>query len=212
MFSISLGMIHPLITTGSALEQKQARDQAWSFNSMRGRLVELRHGGASGVLTSAFSLVAQAQLDREPVAWIISGDSFFYPPDVEQNGIDLHALVIVRVHGARNAGRAADHLVRSGAFGLVILDLGMDSFFPTALQTRLVHSATQHQAAVVCLTQDNPSQPQKESLGPLVSLRATAHGHWQGETWTCKIEVGRDKRRGLGWTSKVSCNGPVGLR
>ena len=205
-------MIHPLVTTGRALEKKQEQSHDWSYEVMRGRLVELRQSWVSGVLTSAFSLVLQAQQMREPVAWIIASDSFFYPPDVVENGIDLHALVVVRVHGARHAGRAADHLVRSGAFGLVVLDLGTDSFFPTGLQTRLVHSATQHQAAVVCLTQENPSQPSSESLGPLVSLRAAAHGSWSDAQWTCEIEVGRDKRRGLGWKSKVSCNGPIGLR
>ena len=38
-------------------------------------------------------------------------------------GIDLDALPVVRVPDARAAGRAADHLVRSGGFGLVVIDL-----------------------------------------------------------------------------------------
>lgn len=200
------------VTTGRELEKKQEEAGGWSFENMRGRLVELRQVEASAVLTCAFSLVLEAQQALEPIAWIIAGDSFFYPPDVQENGVDLRALVVVRVHGARNAGRAADHLIRSGAFGLVILDLGADSFFPTALQSRLVHGATQHHAAVICLTEEDPSQPRAESLGPLVSLRAAAHGAWKDGQWECQLEVGRDKRRGLGWKSKEVCRGPVGMR
>jgi len=199
------------VTTGRELEKKQENSDGWVLENMRGRLVELRQAGVPALLTCAFSLVLEAQQALEPVAWIVAGDSLFYPPDVRDNGVDLRALVVVRVHGARNAGRAADHLIRSGAFGLVILDLGTDSFFPVALQSRLVHSATQHQAAVLCLTEENTAEP-RESLGPLVSLRASAHGAWKKGQWECRLEVSRDKRRGLGWNSKEVCRGPVGMR
>lgn len=205
-------MIHPLVTTGRALEQRQSASRGWAFEELQGRLVELRHGAAPAALSGAFSLVLQAQQALEPVAWIVAGDSVFYPPDARARGVDLHALVVVRVHGAQNAGRAADHLVRSGAFGLIVMDLGMDAFFPTALQNRLVHGANQHQTAIVCLTEENPAQPKTESLGPLVSLRATAQGTWNGQRWACRIDVERDKRRGMGWRSEVNGYGPIGMR
>ncbi len=82
--------------------------------------------------------------------------------------MDLAALVVVRTGDARTAGRAADVLLRSGAFGLVVLDLGTNTALPTPLQGRLVQLALKHDAAVLCLTD---KEPDTASLGSLVSLR-----------------------------------------
>ena len=100
----------------------------WSFEQVAGRLVEISGVGATASLTLAFGLVLQAQRQNEPVAWITLDGSLFYPPDAAEGGVDLDALTIVRVPdlpasagqaGARAVARAADQLIRSGAFGLV---------------------------------------------------------------------------------------------
>ena len=70
----------------------------------------------------AASLAWKAQLRGEPVAWILARPSSFFPPDLHAGGIDLEALAVVRVPDAAAAARAADKLLRSGAFGLVLLD------------------------------------------------------------------------------------------
>jgi RecA/RadA recombinase len=41
--------------------------------------------------------------------------------------VDLAALVVVRAESTIKAARAADHLLRSGGFALVILDMVEDS-------------------------------------------------------------------------------------
>ena len=63
----------------------------WSFDEVRGRLVQL---SGSAVLTLAAELVADAQRAGEPVAWV-SVDSDFYPPDLVTFGVDLASLVVV---------------------------------------------------------------------------------------------------------------------
>ena len=133
----------------------------------------------------------------------------FYPPDVADNGVDLAALVVVRVGDATTAARAAERLLHSGAFGLVVLDLGSSAELPMAYQGRLMTLAQAHDAAVVCLT-DKTSET--ASLGSLISLRAEAlRRHGPDGELTVTVRALKDKRRGPGWTHAERHRGPAGL-
>ena len=181
----------------------------WSRSELAGRLVELSSWGGGALLTLAFELVLQAQREAEPVAWI-TGSSTFFPPDAARCGIDLDALPVIRVPDAPSAARAADKLLRSGAFGLVILDLGTQSAIPPPLQTRLLGLASKHDAAVLFLTEKPDDAP---SLGSLVSLRAQAVRSRTGEDkFSCEARAVKDKRRGPGWSHRELRHGPAGLR
>jgi recombination protein RecA len=181
----------------------QTSSDAWSFASVRGRFVELSARGATATLTAAIELVIEAQLQGEPVAWLASWSTAFYPPDVAANGVDLAALVVVRVADAIGAARSAERLLRSGAFGLVILDLA-DGELAMAVQGRLVTLAQTHDAAVVCLTEKSADTA---SLGSLISLRTEAT-RLRDEV---VLRVLKDKRRGPGARMAVKRSGPAGL-
>lgn len=183
----------------------------WSLEQVAGRLVEISGVGATVPLTLAFGLVLEAQWHHEPVAWIARADSSFYPPDAAEGGVDLDALVIVRVPDGRAVVRAADQLMRSGAFGLVVLDLGAEAaHVPTPLQTRLAGLAQTHQTALLCLTEKGHESP---SLGPLVSLRVAAQrARLAEDRFSCELTVLKDKRRGPTWRHREVCRGPIGLR
>jgi hypothetical protein len=183
-----------------------------------GTMVELS-GTAPGKLSTVARLVARAQAEGEPVAWVAlrEGPSF-YPPDFARVGVDLAALVVVRVPASDMAGspsaarpphrvgaapdraaespvaaqpprhavlKAAEVLLRSGAFGLVVVDLsisanndGVPGRFrghPVTVprgelswQTRLSGLLRAHDARLVLLTRSHCDEP---SLGPLVALR-----------------------------------------
>src|SRR5262249_26298009 len=124
-------------------------EQLWGLAALRGRLVELSARGAAGTLTAAIDLVLEAQREAEPVGWIMLAETSFYPPDVAETGVDLAALVVVRALDAVTAARAAERLLRSSAFGLVVLDLGSHTELAMAIQGRLVTLAQTHDAAVV---------------------------------------------------------------
>src|SRR5262245_15935320 len=94
----------------------QSHDPAWSLATLLGRLIELSASVQAAHLTAAFGLVLEAQLRGDRAAWVTLESSSFFPPDVVEGGVDLEALPVVRVPDARLAGRAADHLTRSGAF------------------------------------------------------------------------------------------------
>lgn len=150
-------------------------EAAWGLDALRGRLVELSAHAASATLSVAFELVLEAQRLDEPAAWILisEGESAFFPPDVAAMGVDLEALVVVRVANATVAASAAARLLRGGGFGLAVIDLTGASAaeMTTANQGRLVGLAQTHAAAVVCLTEKAADLP---SLGSLVSLRIEA--------------------------------------
>jgi recombination protein RecA len=188
-----------------------AERERWGLDALRGRLVELSARGATATLTTAIELVLEAQHAAEPVAWVTLGNTTFYPPDVADSGVDLSALAVVRVIDTATAARAAERLLRSGAFGLVILDFGGGGVVevPLAHQGRLVTLAQAHDAAVVCIT-EKPGDA--ASLGSLVSLRAEAlrlrdrdHGY------DVTLRVLKDKRRGPGWSRTIKLRGPAGF-
>jgi recombination protein RecA len=161
----------------------------WRLEVLAGRMVEISGGGAPAVLSAAMGLVLEAQRAGEPVAWIAAGVSTFYPPDAAACGVDLRALAVVlaaedgvgacRGRGPRRrtlgggapALRAAQTLLRSGAFGLVVVDLDGAPMMTLAAQTRLAGLAQTHHTALVFLTRKPESVP---SLGSMVSLRVEA--------------------------------------
>jgi recombination protein RecA len=162
--------------------------------------------------------VLDAHRAGEPAAWIRLPGSSFYPPDVADSGVDLDALIVVRAPDTRRAARAAERLVRSGAFGLVILDLtctgpghrrAADSI-PIGLQGRLIALAQRHDAAVVCVTAKSARDP---SIGSMVSLRAEVRRERaEPGYFRCALRVLKDKRRGPGWTDAEVVRGPTGVR
>jgi recombination protein RecA len=183
----------------------------WGLDALRGRLVELSARGATATLTTAIELVLEAQDAAEPVAWVTLGNATFYPPDAADSGVDLAALVVVRVRDAMSAARAVERLLRSGAFGLVVLDFGGGGAveLPIAHQGRLVTLAQAHDATVVCITEKSSDVP---SLGSLVSLRAEAlRLHAREHDYQVTLRVLKDKRRGPGWSRTIKLRGPAGF-
>ena len=182
----------------------------WTRAALAGRFTELSVREASAALTWAFDLVWDAQREGEPAAWIGDRESAFYPPDVAGNGVDVEALAVVRVAKKWDIPRAAERLARSGAFGLIVLDLGRRAVIPAPLQGRLVQQARRHDIAILCLTE---KVGRASSLGSLISLRAEAGRHRNGgEGFTCALAVSKDKRHGPGWSHQEVRHGPPGLR
>lgn len=189
--------------------QREEVAAEWGLAALRGRLVELSARGASATLTTAFEIVLEAQTAGEPVAWIAPSRGSFYPPDAAESGVDLAALVVVRVADAVTGARAAERLLRSGAFGLIVLDLeGVEQELSMVQQGRLVTLAQAHDAAVVCLTEKTADGA---SVGSLVSLRIEALRTRTQSEHELSLRALKDKRRGPGWERKRKASGPSGL-
>jgi recombination protein RecA len=185
-----------------------AQPSPWNLAAMAGRFIEISTSANAAALTLAFGLVREAQKQDEPVGWVTSTDSFFYPPDAAKGGVDLAALVVIRVRHGAVIPNAGEKLLRSGGFGLVVIDLGTTDI-PTPLQSRLTGLAQHHHTALVCLTEKESGT---FSLGSLVSLRAHAERQWSSANrFTCRLRILKDKRRGPTWSYEEFCRGPAGL-
>jgi recombination protein RecA len=197
-----------MLSSAPELRRDIVQPSPWSLAAIAGRFIEISTSANAASLTLAFGLVREAQKQGEPVGWVTSTGSFFYPPDAAHGGIDLAALVVIRVLHAGVIPTAGEKLLRSGGFGLIVLDLETADI-PVPLQSRLTGLAQHHHAALVCLTE---KESKTFSLGSLVSLRAHAERQRSsGNRFTCRLRILKDKRRGPTWSHEELCCGPAGL-
>ena len=181
----------------------------WTLETFAGRMVEFSANRSGGALTLALGLLREAQLSGEPTAWIARPEGSFYPPDAVVAGVDLAALPVIEPRRPVDAFKAADRLLRSGAFGLIVVDFARGVRMPIAAQTRLAGLAKKHGTALICLTEKEATE---SSLGSLVSLRAQIQRQTvDSGKWRCKARVIKDKQRGPGWEHAESFCGPPGL-
>ncbi len=181
----------------------------WGLAAVAGRLVEIAGAEDSAALTMTARLILDAQKAGEQAVWIAPSESLFFAPDVLESGIDLDALVVVRVPDSAAGARAADKLIRSSSFGLVVLDTGSTPRVPVPLMARLASLAQRNHTALVFLTQPAGMS----SLGSLISLRVRARRQRiAADRFRCWLEVLKDKRRGPTWGHEEVCRGAPGMR
>jgi recombination protein RecA len=191
----------------------------WNLESLAGGITEISGFTPAAGLTAAAHLVREVQERREPAAWIAAGDSLFYAPDLRDWGVDLGALPVARVDGAIAAARAAECMLRSGAFALIVFDLGRvggrtgsfarSAALPTAVQVRLAALCRRHQAALLLLAQKPEGAP---PIASMAILRAEGAVRKTGfDRFTFELQVLKDKRQGGGWSHEEVLRGPDGL-
>ncbi len=194
----------------------------WERTALGGILTELVGGPRSANVSVASLLILQAQTAGEQVAWVATHRDVFFPPDMAAAGVDLAALPVVWAAdgpaeepvaaGHRYAGRAvraAEQLLRSGAFGLIIIDLAKNLTLQVAAQGRLLHLAEHHDAQVLIIRRKREDGAYS---GSLVTVRVESSREQIGPgRFRCTITNTKDKREGPGWTTSEEFDGPPGL-
>jgi recombination protein RecA len=209
-----------------SLERETSRAlRRWNLETLAGGITEISGPTPAAGLTAAARLVREAQERDEPAAWVAAGDSLFFAPDLHDWGVDLRALPVVQVDGALAAARAAECLLRSGAFVLVVFDLTRTGgsavpapgagpsrrpvLLPTAIQVRLAALCRRHEATLLLLAQKSESTP---PIASLAILRAEGTVRKTGfDQFTFELKVLKDKRQGTGWSHEEVLRGPDGL-
>jgi len=211
--------IVPLLRPGTPPQSLPSERSAQTLAAQlpAGRLIELVGGGASARLTAAVGCLHMAQARGETTAWVQRAGGSLFPPDLQDSGIDLDALVVVQVParaGAHGPVKAAELLLRSGGFGMVVVDLSAERGGSAlerdqAWQGRLLGMAREHQSWVVLL---GPNGARRGAFGPLVSLcleprrQRSAPGRFAIEH-----HVHKDKSGLLGPLLAEGCHGPAGM-
>ncbi|MFN0149964.1 MAG: recombinase A [bacterium] len=178
-----------------------------------GRLVELTGGRSAACTTLAVAAVLQAQAECETAAWVQPRGGPLFPPDLAESGVDLAALVVVHVaprSGDYAAPKAAEMLLRSGAIGLVVLDLRPSPPRGEAWLGRILALAREHESRVVMIT---ASRAGAGSLGSLVSLRIEPRRvRTDRGAFAIEHDILKDKLGGFSEVAPARRRGPWGLR
>ncbi len=194
------------------LSNRDHKGASWSFPELKGQIIELSEEIPFGALTFTSELILEAQQADEPIAWISARSDIFYPPDMSENGIDISALSVISVTNEREAVWVCDLLIRSGAFGFVIVDIESTRRLTDAAVARLVHLARRNSAAVLFLTVAGVQTP---ALSSLVSLRGVVRRPSSrvraAEVVGCEILTVKDKRGAPGGRLARKYDGPIGL-
>lgn len=207
-----------------AEKQPEKAPRRLDLESLAGGIAEISGPAPAAGCTAAARLIGQAQGRGEPAAWIAAGDSFFFAPDLQETGTDLDALPLVRVSGPLAGARAAEHLLRSGAFGLIILDLGRhggsfsgspgrsssaSTILPIPVQVRLAALCRHHHAALLLLARAPAGAPPVASFA---SLRAEGRVYKTAfDRFACRLQIVKDKRGGTAWSVEEIFRGPDGM-
>ncbi len=191
----------PGLTSAGRLQRHHEPEPRWDLPTLEGRLVELGGRGALTLAAALVREVQKARepvawVDSDgrtkgkprfgaPPRWLaelVRPGSWqpqtwerlrgqVHPPDLATWGIDLAGLVFIRLSDRWARLDAVETLLRSGAFGLIVVELGRQRGLGLAIQSRLAGLAAKHATAVLCLRDDAGG---RSSLGPLLSLRACA--------------------------------------
>ncbi|MFP4374356.1 MAG: hypothetical protein ACLFPO_08495 [Spirochaetaceae bacterium] len=188
-----------------ASDLERSRPPARSDLDLTGRLAHFRGVGGT---TLAAVLTARTQAAGQTVGWISATADVVYPPDLAAGGVDLRALTFVFAADALQAARAAEHLLRSRAFTLLVVDLEDGAGISDAAQGRLLRLARNAEAGVLCISHgDRPLRGSMISLRGSVSRERSAVGRYR-----LRVRITRDKQGEPGVRSGEVCYAPAGMR
>jgi hypothetical protein len=191
----------------AATLRKAAGGGSWKFDNLVGILAEVSEEVPSGAVSFAAGIITEAQARNEPAAWVTGTESIFFPPDFHSRGVDLSAIAVIRVNGETDSLMAAEWLVRSGAMGLVVVDLESHGNVTDASLGRLLKLAERNLCAVLFLTRKRGQDP---SLGSRISLRGCITRSGTG-LFVIDIRTTKDKRTNSSSRQSRRYHGPSGM-
>ena len=210
--------IDPRVFRASALAKTPPgsdRTGSWSDH----RLIEISGTFANATTSTAVAAVVDAQQLDDVVVWVQPQHGSLFPPDLAESGVDLDALAVVHVPN-RAAGRerppchdlpkAAELLLRSGAFDLLVLDWRPLAPPRGAWLVRLQALAREHGSRVLLLT--DARRPIDAGCALVLRIEAERR-RVAGTTGPFAIEprVRRDKRGAVTSPPTLLRDGPAGL-
>ena len=188
------------------LERHEDAGVYWQPVAQRGRWIEV---DGSARLTWAAALLAACQQQGEPAAWICGDGAVPAVEDLAAWGIDAAALPVIVLPDAAAAGRAADMLLQSAAFGLVVVDLPDGARWSAARTTRLAGLVRRHEAILLTLRPGDHVLP--GSNGQVDARLHAGAEPVDGGRFDCRLRAAKDRRHGPGWSITMTCRGPAGV-
>jgi hypothetical protein len=120
----------------------------------KGGITVLTGPTGTGRMTIAARILAAETRAKRPVAWVDARGTL-YPPALQQAGVDLSRMLVVRGSGERSLF-AVEQILESGAFGVVIAS-GLDSFLSQAGLRRVQVASEATQASTMMILDPHAS-------------------------------------------------------
>ncbi len=189
--------LRPRLATGVA-----ALDALLEGGWPQGKVSELLGTASSGRTAAAAATVAAATGRGEVTAWIDPDDAFD-PASAAAAGVDLERVLWVRPRGVGEAVRAAELVLATGGFAVVVLDFGAAATGPragagwSALPLRLARAVERAGAVALVLAQ----RPWSGALAGVTVALAPGEARWGGESgprWLAGLAVRPRVERGRG--------------
>lgn len=167
-------------------------DQLLGRELPKGSIVVLTGDRGAGRLTLAARMAAEETKASRPVAWIDARGTL-YPPALAQEGVDLSRVLMVKSEDERVV-YAAEQIVSSGAFGLVIAT-GLDALL-TQSRARRLQTEAEGRAVTMLLVLDPPAAARMTNAALKLKLSRRGRG--------IMVEVEKD-RAGYATGRKAIC-------
>ena len=161
----------PLLPTGIA-----PLDTALGGGLPRGRVVELAGQRSTGRTGLACAIAAHATRQGEIVGWIDPADALD-PDTLTTTGIASTRVLWIRPRSEHDAPRAAELVLTTGGFGLVVLDLAEAATHPVPWP-RLAHAAEHTRTTLLVLSRQRHAGAHA-ALGLEVGIRRAYWSHSQ---------------------------------
>lgn len=191
----------------SELEHSPQNQDVLAWPNLVGRLVEVTGGPRTLRLGWLTQLTQEVQALGDVVVWLQTLESTPFPPDLQRAGVHLETLVVVKLPDFAAQLRAADVLLRSGAFGLCAIDataaqqrsLDATRTLDNALG-RLLGLCQKHGSALVFLTPAKKMEHTEQNFdgflqSSLISLRMSI-ARDRGDLQRVQVDIQKDKRHG----------------
>jgi hypothetical protein len=190
----------PRIATGVA-----ALDALLGGGWPQGKVGELVGPASSGRSAAAAAAVAAATARGEVTAWLDPADAFD-PGSMAAAGVDLERVLWVRPRGVEEAVRAAELVLGTGGFTVVVLDLGAVAAAARerkgasrgALALRLARATERAGAVTLVLA----GRPWAGTLAAVTVALARGEARWGGERgeprWLENLALQPQVERGRG--------------
>ena len=180
----------------------------WHPSKLKGQLNELIGEEHSAHLTITSSIIQSFQAITESVVWITPSLNTFFPPDMDQSGIDLSNLTIINLPNLPAMTKVTERLAYSNAFGLIILEITPGKNIPHISMRKLMQSVTKKETAIVFLNTSG------NIIEPFISLRGHVHRDkaQKSEEFHYSIKILKDRQNRPGLLLTNTYRAPDGMR
>ena len=191
----------------------ESAPRRFNLPGLSGMVVEFSGWNQSACISLSIPLIQECQLAGKICAWIVPCSveraSLFFPPDFAESGINCSEIPILWCKNAMDGFGIAEKLLRSGGFGMLVLDLTESRRIRSNTMGRIHNMAQRFGSLVLCLTRKPQGEP---SLDPMIFVHVHVEARKKNtDVYEVMATIQKDKAQAPGKTMSWVYDAPPGL-